>query len=302
MSRHLVLLVAGFSLLAAPVAAQHENVGRRCGTRHPSAAERGNIEKNMRQLLAWKAQGQKGKPPGTPGGGGGGGNGGGGGDDGGGGGGGGTTIQVWFHVIHSGSAGNVSDAQLANQFEILRTAFPGFTLDFGGTTRTDNRQWFNMGYGTGTERKAKKALRVGGANTLNIYTANPGQGLLGWATFPWSYDANPAMDGVVVHYATLPGGGFAPYDEGDTGTHEVGHWLGLYHTFQGGCTGGDLVSDTPAEASPAYGCPVGRDTCEGGGLDPITNFMDYTDDWCMDEFTGGQDVRMSDFHTAYRAQ
>lgn len=292
MSRHLVLLVSALSLVATPVAGQFEGVGRRCGTRHPSAVERGNIEKNMRQILALK-----GKPPGTPGGGGGSGGGGNGG------GGTGTTIEVWFHVIHNGATGDVPASQLANQLEILRAEFPGYTFNLAGTTRTNNAQWFNMGYGTGAERKAKRALREGGANALNIYTANPGQGLLGWATFPWNYASNPQMDGVVIHYASLPGGSFAPYDEGDTATHEVGHWMGLYHTFQGGCTGdGDSVGDTPAEAEPAFGCPTGRDTCPGGGLDPITNFMDYTDDACMFEFTSGQDGRMGNSFSAYRAQ
>jgi hypothetical protein len=222
----------------------------------------------------------------------------------------GGTINVYWHVIRSStgeanwmSNGDMPASIINGQIQVLQQAYQGTGWNFNlvATDRTTNNKWFNLRMGSRDERLMKEALRRGGARDLNIYSVNCQQSLLGWATFPSSYSSNPLQDGVVILHRSVPGGNAAPYNLGDTATHEVGHWAGLYHTFQGGCNGnGDFVSDTPAEASPAYGCPSSRDTCSGGGPDPITNFMDYTDDGCMNSFTAGQDSRMDAQMTTYR--
>ena len=216
----------------------------------------------------------------------------------------GASIPVWFHVIRSGTGtGGVTTTQINNQITILNNAYAaaGFSFYLAGTDYTNNGTWYTCTGGT-CETQMKSALRKGTATALNFYTNNMGGGLLGWATFPSSYAGNPKNDGVVVLQSSLPGGSAAPFNLGDTGTHEVGHWLGLYHTFQGGCASpGDSVSDTPPEASPASGCPTGRDTCTTAGLDPITNFMDYSYDSCMNTFSAGQRTRMNSMWTSYRA-
>ena len=215
-------------------------------------------------------------------------------------------VNVYFHVIHNsdGTGGDVTSQMIDAQVQVLNAAFSGhYSFTLAGVDHTNNTRWFNTGPG-GAEKKMKNALRQGSADDLNIYTNDAGGGsLLGWATFPSSYDRQPSMDGVVVLWSTLPGGGCCGdyvYDQGDTGTHEVGHWIGLYHTFQGGCNEpGDYVSDTPAEQSPQYDC-VERDSCAGGGTDPIHNFMDYTEDNCMDHFTDGQWARADAQWALYR--
>jgi hypothetical protein len=246
-----------------------------------------------------------------------------------------VTIPVVFHVIRKEKGnvgGDLSDERIAEQIEVLNDAFTGtdFSFELVDTTRTTQPEWFNLigangddhrlFRGSGKEIKMKKALHEGDSETLNIYSASLGQFLLGWAYLPWHFDGSDGeplprfFDGVVIDFRSLPtvegdtgdDRAFTNYGEGDTATHEVGHWLGLYHTFQNGCdeydaTGGDQVADTAPEASPAFQCPTGRDTCTADAEpDPIHNFMDYTYDICMYEFTPGQAVRMQQTWTAYR--
>ena len=254
--------------------------GRRCGTIQPDADTMRAIDAEVDAIIAGRGVGASVT---------------------------GGTIDVYFHVINRGSGlsnGDVPDSQIQDQIDVLNDAYApwGWSFNLVSIDRTTNATWYTLGPGTTAERQAKRALRQGTADDLNIYSANPGGGLLGWATFPSDYKRAPKMDGVVVLFTSLPGGSAVPYNLGDTGTHEVGHWMGLYHTFQGGCNGnGDYVSDTPAERSAAFGCPVGRNSCANKpGNDPIENFMDYTDDSCMFEFSTGQDARMDSLFTSYR--
>jgi len=223
------------------------------------------------------------------------------------------TIPVVVHVIQrdgTPGGGAIPDRLIQDQISVLNNSYDGgsvggaataFGFTLSAINRVTNPAWYPIVMGSSAERQMKAALRQGGRGTLNIYLGELSDDLLGWATFPQRNIGS--SDGVVALNQSLPGGTAAPYNGGDTATHEVGHWLGLYHTFQGGCNGqGDRVSDTPAEASPAFGCPTGRNTCRNqAGNDPITNFMDYTDDSCMFQFTAGQATRMLDQWTAFRA-
>jgi hypothetical protein len=189
------------------------------------------------------------------------------------------TITTHFHIItnNDGSSGQVSDTQIDDSLQVLNDAYAnvGFTFSKGSVNITANSEWYTAGPYTPAESNMKSHLRIGGAADLNVYLSGA-SGYLGWTTSPSTYSSHPSNDGVVILDESVPGGSAKPYNEGHTLTHEVGHWLGLHHTFEGrSCSGdGDHVADTPAESRPAYGCPVGRDTCSNStGDDPIHNFM-----------------------------
>lgn len=224
-------------------------------------------------------------------------------------------VQVYWHVITSTSGtGTVPQSQVEAQIAVMNHDYlnSGVRFILASYGVTANNAWFNLQADSPQEMQMKTALRVGTAADLNVYSIANSQGILGWAAFPSDAAGDLTYDGVVVDYRTLPGGSAAPYNLGATMTHEVGHWMGLYHTFQDGCqmdvNAGDEVADTPCEAEPAYGCPPDTtDTCVGttggfAGFDPIHNYMDYTDDSCMTNFTPDQATRMKSAWVAYRQQ
>ncbi|MFL6059998.1 MAG: zinc metalloprotease [Marmoricola sp.] len=218
-------------------------------------------------------------------------------------------VPVYVHVMTSRTgAGNVTDSQIAQQITVLNQTYSGHDVDRPGRLDTGVRfylaganRYANSTWHTDGDSETYRArTRQGGPNALNIWVVH--FAYLGIATFPWDDAADPSIDGIRVEYAAFPGGSATHYDQGETVTHETGHWLGLYHTFQGGCSAeGDSVSDTAAQASPSSGCPTGRDSCTAPGKDPIHDYMDYSYDSCYYQFTAGQSARIQEMWTAYRA-
>lgn len=218
-----------------------------------------------------------------------------------------VTVPVYVHVMRDANgAGDVTDSQITQQIAVMNRSFAGgasssaadlgFTFTLAGVDRFNNTTWHQDKQSTTYRSQTRK----GGKNALNIWLVD--FDYLGIATFPWDYASNPGIDGIRVQYSSLPGGPATNYNLGETATHEAGHWFGLYHTFQGGCTTtNDEVSDTPAQSSSTSGCPEGRDSCSLPGLDPIHNYMDYSYDSCYTMFTTGQATRAQQMWTAYRA-
>lgn len=214
-------------------------------------------------------------------------------------------VPTFVHVIrgtHKGERNAVGPRRIRGLISILNNAMAGNQSEFSvptryrfklvGTNYTRREGWYHAFFNGPRDRRMKHKLHRGNARTLNLYINGGGPDaypVLGWSRFPWQYTSAPYLDGVSVNAVALPGGRAKGYNLGDTVVHETGHWLGLFHTFQGGCsTQGDLVSDTPAEAEPSFYCETTRDTCTAAGLDPVRNFMDYSLDACMDMLTRGQ--------------
>jgi len=223
-----------------------------------------------------------------------------------------TTIPVVFHVVYaSDGTGNVTDNQINQQIAEMNQNFAGqeapgvaanteFQFTLQAVRRWQNNSWFNDPDSAAGEAAMKSATHEGDAGVLNIWSTNTSY--LGYATFPSWYAADPELDGVVIQYGSLPGGPITNFNLGKTASHEAGHWLGLYHTFQGGCSRtNDQVTDTPAQRTETSGCPTGKDTCSSAGVDPIHNYMDYSYDNCYNQFTPGQKSRMKSQWAAYRA-
>ncbi|MEP6864786.1 MAG: PKD domain-containing protein [Deltaproteobacteria bacterium] len=235
-------------------------------------------------------------------------------------------IQVVFHLIEkTDGTGHISDDQVNSQIQILNEDYGALANSHGapgnnasikfvlarfdpsgnptnGIERVTNNSYFAEGDPGPSPMKA--ALTWDSSRYLNVYSSGlDTSGLLGYATFPWDrtlMPGNDKQDGVVLAYQSVGNNAaYAPYDLGASATHEIGHWFGLYHTFQGpitsnadGCTGssnayqqGDLLSDTVKEKAPAQDCTAHASGCVAGQMAPIENYMDYSYDSCMVKFT-----------------
>ncbi len=227
-------------------------------------------------------------------------------------------IPTYVHVIkgtHRGERVPAGPKRVRKVISILNNGMRGNQSQYSALSRyqfvlkkIDYRKrdgWHHAFFNGPRDKRMKRALHRGNKRTLNLYINGGGprnQPVLGWSRFPWQYRGTPNLDGVSVNFAALPGGKATNYNRGDTVVHEVGHWLGLFHTFEGGCRGdGDVVPDTPPEAEPSYECETTRDTCRADTKkDPVRNFMDYSWDSCMNRFSAGQVRRMDAAYKKWR--
>ena len=249
------------------------------------------------------------------------------------------TIPVVIHVVWNTNNENISDAQIFSQMDVLNADFRRTNSDASNTpsiwqsiaadseidfclattdpngaattgiTRTETSQTsFSI---NGSDMKSSSSGGIDPWNQddyLNIWVCDLSGGILGYATPPSNFN-NPE-DGVVIGYKYFGTSGTvqSPYNKGRTATHEVGHWLNLDHIWgNGGNCGNDNVSDTPTQEEENYGCnnisfPHNANSCNTSNSngDMFMNYMDYTNDACMNMFTLGQKTRMISAINQYR--
>ena len=247
------------------------------------------------------------------------------------------TIPVVVHVVWNTNQENISDTQVESQIEILNADFRRTNIDkintpsVWGSIAADCEIAFclaqtdpNGNITTGITRTQTnetsfsmindpvKHTSAGGINAwpnndyLNIWVCDLSGGVLGYAITP--SNSIGSTDGVVVGYKYFGNSNYAPYNKGRTATHEVGHWLNLDHTWGAGAgnCGNDHVADTPKQETENYSCPafpLHPNACSTNNAngDMFMNYMDYTNDACMNLFTNGQKTRMLAAINNYRS-
>ena len=234
-------------------------------------------------------------------------------------------IPVVFHVMHYDQGDNISEAQILSALQILnedmrrtnpdtgnlRALFKGVAADMevefvlankgpnGECTNGINRQWSPNSLKANNAIKSElnwpntKYLNIWVVRTIELTGITPGSIVLGYSAFP--YNGIPVtQDGIVIRHDHLGNVGTAAGTRHRTLTHEVGHYLNLYHTFQNGCGFGDQCADTPPVVSASSGCNAAQNSCSTDSpdlVDMIENYMDYTNDACMNTFTLNQKAR-----------
>ena len=243
------------------------------------------------------------------------------------------TVPVVFHILYNTTAQNITDAKVLAQIDQLNADYARLNSDAGNTPSVFASLAANCEVqfclaqrdpsGNATNGIIHKSTTVSSFSSndnikhnntngddawssssyLNIWSGNLGGGLLGYAQFP----GGPAStDGVVVLYSSVGSiaspGTLVPYNYGRTATHEVGHWLNLFHIWGDSNCGNDQVGDTPTQQTNNFGCPSFPHVtnCSGNAPngDMFMNYMDYTDDGCMNMFSAGQKTRMQALFTS----